>query len=42
MSIFELTHWLISRGLLKNTHELIIKISIDLLIITPKLLSDAM
>ena len=37
MTIFELTHWQFSRGLPKNTHKLIVKISMDLLVITQKL-----
>ena len=40
MTIFGLTHRPFSRGLLKNTHKLIVKISMDILIITQKLLKN--
>ena len=40
MTLFELTHWPFSRGLLKNTYKLIVKISIDLLNIIQKLLKN--
>ena len=39
-SIFEFTNWPFSPGLLKNNHQLIVKISMDLLIITQKLLKN--